>query len=104
MDDDHRLILDTWTAEEAYAIVGTLDRLAAVLYHHQDTILRPSRRRNTCDICNEIVGYIEATACDIWQRYGHAIAVQCFPHPADPGDQRQLSLPLPRIIDDDIPF
>ena len=104
MDDDHRLILDTWTADEAYAIIGLLERLAAVLYHHHDTIISPTRRRHVSDICNEIVGFIEATARDIWSRYGHAIAAQCFPHPADPGDKRQLRLPFPMHIDDDIPF
>ena len=104
MHDDDRLILDTWTAEEAYAIVGLLDRLACLLYHHHDTIISPARRRHMSDICNEIVAFIEVTACDIWSRYGHAIATQCFSHPEDPGDQRQLHLPLPRIIDDDIPF
>ena len=104
MDDDDRLILDTWTADEAYAIVGILDRLADVLYHHHDSIIPQARRRHISDICNESVGFIETAACDIWSRYGHAIAAQCFPHPADPGDKRQLRLPFPMHIDDDIPF
>ena len=104
MNDDNRLILDTWTAEEAYAIVGLLERLACLLYHHHDTIISPARRPHVSDICTEIVAFIESAACDIWSSYGHAIATQCFAHPADHGDQRQLSLPLPMHFDDDIPF
>lgn len=104
MDDDNRLILDSWTAQEAYAVVGLLDRLAAVLYHYHEAIIPPTHRRHCVDTVNEIVAFIEGAACDTWSRYGPAIAEQCFSHPADPGAQLQLSLPLPVVIDDDIPF
>lgn len=103
---DEPLILYTWTPGEAYAVVGFLQRLTEVLWvHHHHLILGNQRLyEHPSGYAHAVVGLLEQLAETIWSRYGPAISEECFTHPADPGDQRQLLLPFPEYRDLDIPF
>jgi len=103
---DESLILHTWTANEAYAVVGLLERLCEALWGHRNQSILADRARHEypSEYARAVVGFLERLCEIIWSRYGPAISAECFTHPADPGDQRQLLLPFPEHRDLDIPF
>ena len=105
MTDEHP-ILYTWTAQEAYAVVGFLERLTEVLWVHQDQGIHGQQPRYEYPSRNTraVVDFLEQLAETIWSRYGPAISAECFTHPAEPGHQRQLRLPFPECRDLEIPF
>ncbi len=90
-------ILDTWSAEEALAVSGFINRLIGIMWAHHKRLLRRGCPRNQgpADWTHSMIFMLEDMSVELWTRHGTAIVSKRLLTAKARRDRRQLHLPFP---------